>query len=239
MEAAGFAGIDYFYYQVTDGVLQSNVVEVEVSVLAGLQTPPDPNSGPNPGPDAVPESDPDRDDESNDEPDDPELETTDSDNTEHSSTGDSGALSQIQLHGTPGGQFNGGKSTSVAAEANQGFYGGSSLQFGPLSGQPDALELMLRQELGQPIAWQDWDESGQLPDESTISVIVGSAASAAGFFSMGVGYAIMWALRGGAIMTALSSSLPSWRIIDPTTLLTAYQGANVSKSDQVEKLLRQ
>jgi hypothetical protein len=36
--AAGFAGIDYFYYQVTDGVLQSNVVEVEVSVLAGLQT---------------------------------------------------------------------------------------------------------------------------------------------------------------------------------------------------------
>ncbi len=37
-------------------------------------------------------------------------------------------------------------------------------------------------------------------------------------------------------MTAMASSLPAWRLIDPTTLLTAYR-ASTTKLDNLDKML--
>ena len=65
-------------------------------------------------------------------------------------------------------------------------------------------------------------------------LFVGSAGKAAGLLS--VGY-VLWALRGGALMTAIASSLPAWRLIDPTALLTAYRASSATLSDSVEKML--
>jgi hypothetical protein len=113
---------------------------------------------------------------------------------------------------------------------------GSSTEFAvpQYSAQLELLARLLQVDLEQAIVWQSWDESRQGVEESPISYLVGSAGSAMGLFS--VGY-VLWALRGGALMTAMASSLPAWRLIDPTALLTAYRASRATTQDHVERML--
>ena len=84
------------------------------------------------------------------------------------------------------------------------------------------LERLLQLDIEQAIVWQQWDEGQDDFEKSPTSYFVGTAGAAAGFFS--VGY-VLWALRGGAILTAVASSLPTWRLIDPAAILTAYRAS--------------
>jgi len=101
------------------------------------------------------------------------------------------------------------------------------------SAQLEMLERLLQLDLEQAIAWQVWDEIRESTEESRVQIAISSAGSAMGVFS--VGY-VVWALRGSAFATAMSSALPAWRIVDPSALLTAYRTAR-SPEDSIENLL--
>ena len=96
------------------------------------------------------------------------------------------------------------------------------------------LERLLQLDLEQAVVWQMWDHARDSFEDSSTHYFVGSASVATGLFS--VGY-VMWALRGGALITAMGPSLPAWRLVDPTTLLTAYRAGTNTSADQVEKML--
>ena len=119
--------------------------------------------------------------------------------------------------------------------AFMGLFSGNSLEFASqqYSPQVEMLERLLQIDLEQAIVWQAWDQMREHTDDSPATYVIGSAGSAVGVFS--VGY-VVWALRGGAFVTAMSSALPTWRIVDPTALLTAYRTAK-SPSDAVENML--
>jgi hypothetical protein len=116
----------------------------------------------------------------------------------------------------------------VASQSSQSFV---AQQY---SSQVEMLERLLQMDLEQAIVWQSWDQSKEAEDTSPISVLVGSAGSVAGLFS--VGY-VLWALRGGAFVAAVATSLPSWRLVDPTALLTAYRASSPTSKDNVDKML--
>jgi hypothetical protein len=48
---------------------------------------------------------------------------------------------------------------------------------------------------------------------------------------------VLLALRGGAFMTAIASGVPTWRIVDPTALLTAYRSPDLGDGDAVEEII--
>ncbi|KAA5539094.1 DUF4347 domain-containing protein [Roseiconus nitratireducens] len=113
----------------------------------------------------------------------------------------------------------------------------STMDFSSVEEAPEVrmLERLLKRDLEEAIAWHLWDEwRGNSPDHPS-SYLVGTAQTAAGLFSIGY---VMWALRGGTFMTAVASSLPAWRIVDPTTLLRAYRESSLPMEDGVEKMLR-
>jgi hypothetical protein len=120
-------------------------------------------------------------------------------------------------------------------DAFMGLFSGDSLEFvsRQYSPQVEMLERLLQLDMEKAIVWQLWDQTREHADESPVSYMIGSAGSAVGVFSIGY---VVWALRGGAFVTAMSSALPAWRIVDPTALLTAYRTAR-SPSDAVENML--
>jgi hypothetical protein len=65
--------------------------------------------------------------------------------------------------------------------------------------------------------------------------VIGSARTTLGLASIGY---VLWALRGGMFMATMYAGIPSWRMIDPTTLLNAYRDDGMPK-DRVEELLSQ
>ncbi len=97
----------------------------------------------------------------------------------------------------------------------------------------EMFERLLQLDLEQAIVWQQWDES-QFQDEGSFHFYVGTAGVAAGLFS--VGY-VLWAIRGGAFVAAITSTLPSWRLIDPGALLGAYRASKACAPDRIEKML--
>ena len=124
---------------------------------------------------------------------------------------------------------------SAIEAASQGYYADSTrliLIAQEYSAEIEMLERLLQLDLEQAIVWQQWDDSGQEFEKSPVSYLVGSAGTAAGLFS--VGY-VLWALRGGALVTAAASSLPTWRLIDPAALLSAYR--ETKTADRVEQML--
>ncbi|MEM9827797.1 MAG: Ig-like domain-containing protein, partial [Planctomycetota bacterium] len=58
-----------------------------------------------------------------------------------------------------------------------------------------------------------------------------ASVAAASLFSIGV---MIWLFRGGAVVTALASSSGSWRLVDPTAMLTAAK----IETDQVDQMLK-
>ncbi|MEM0927134.1 MAG: hypothetical protein AAGJ83_13915, partial [Planctomycetota bacterium] len=96
------------------------------------------------------------------------------------------------------------------------------------------LEQLLREDLKEAIAWTDWDQQQEQDDRRNV-IQVGVAG--AGMAMISVGY-IAWALRGGALTSILSSTIPAWRFVDPVSMLTAYQSSKSQRQDHAEQLFR-
>ena len=225
---ASFFGSDSFFYQVSDGALLSNVVEVQVSVLAGgTSGPPDPGPTPEPeptpAPDPGPEPDPEPEPEEDpvDEPG-PETQATVIPTVTGSAFGRA-ALFPSSSDGSAGVTLDQEDGSSIES-AFAGLFSNDRLAAASqrYSPQVEMLERLLQLDLEQAIVWQAWDDTRESFEDSSVHYVVGSAGAAAGMFSIGY---VVWALRGGALVTAMSSALPAWRIVDPTALLTAYRTA--------------
>ena len=96
------------------------------------------------------------------------------------------------------------------------------------------LERILKMDLRQAILWDMWDNNDNLLDDSPTRMFIGTAGAAAGLFSFGY---VMWALRGGAFMSVIASSIPSWRLIDPTAILTAYRSTSESAKECLTEIV--
>jgi hypothetical protein len=232
----GFFGTDTILYRANDGSLSSDVAEIDIQVAAGQ---PATNTGgsttdPDPTPDPVGDADPVDEDEREPE------ENPDDEYVVAGSAVSEPAQSAATL--AESGNLNG---TSLAAEEPQQkqlaaimeYYLGQPRLVGVSPQQSLELEMferLLQLDIEQAIVWQQWDQYQQ-SEESALSFYIGSAGIAAGIFS--VGY-VLWALRGGAFVAAITTSIPTWRFIDPAALLGAYRAATTSGRDRVEDLMR-
>ncbi len=239
---AGFFGIDTLRYRVSDGGLLSNVVTIEITVIAGVPT--DGGGPPDPDPTPVPDPTPDPEPEPDDEPADEAVHSAEANEPTQTSQSVARAVAAEQIELVLGNSSGSDRAMPLRqlGEAPidaiaQGFFSqssNSSMTGQQYSAQIEMLERLLQLDMEQAILWQQWDDGRDDFGKSPISYFVGSAGTAAGAFS--VGY-VLWALRGGAFATAMASSLPAWRLIDPTTILTAYRASNGPAQDRVEKML--
>ena len=94
--------------------------------------------------------------------------------------------------------------------------------------------LTLTNELSQAIVWGDWEDIKEEMSHAfeTPEIVIGTASVATGFVS--VGYAL-WVVRGGFFLATLAAGVPSWRMIDPASLVMAYR--NEGPKDAVEELM--
>ena len=97
------------------------------------------------------------------------------------------------------------------------------------------LELTLANDLRQAILWDMWDSKQWSASDDPVAMVIGTAGLAAGFFSIGY---VMWALRGGVVVSILAAGLPAWRIIDPTAVLTAYRASMDEAGEELSDLVR-
>lgn len=97
------------------------------------------------------------------------------------------------------------------------------------------LELTLANDLRQAILWDMWDSKQWSSSNDPVAMVIGTAGLAAGFFSIGY---VMWALRGGVVVSILAAGLPAWRIIDPTAVLTAYRASMDEAGEELSDLVR-
>ena len=101
--------------------------------------------------------------------------------------------------------------------------------------ETEMLRELLQVDLEQAVVWHQWDALQENMETSPILYVVGSAGSAAGVIS--VGY-LLWIIRGSTVITVLTSSLPSWRMVDPAAILTAYRSSiDDDDDDSVEGML--
>ena len=227
---AGFVGIDTFSYRATDGFLQSEPVEVRIEVIA----PPPTN---------------DVNDDSTDEPDldlplpldgliGLKMETNNAGDVapevQHKSH--AGIISKDVLNWTSSRLLNVIDPLEAESQFAVGVSMGSLSQSrSPQEGIESAmLRELLEFDLEQAIVWQHWDALRDNFEGSPIIYVVGSAGSAAGVIS--VGY-LLWIIRGSTAITVLTSSLPSWRMVDPAAILTAYRKSMDHDEDGVDGML--
>ena len=97
----------------------------------------------------------------------------------------------------------------------------------------EQLERILRQDLEQAIVWAQWDDYQQ-EEETPITMLIGAAGAGMSMFSIGY---VFWALRSGALLTVFASSLPTWRFIDPISILSAYRSARAGSDETLETLI--
>ncbi|GAA4443733.1 VCBS domain-containing protein [Novipirellula rosea] len=127
-------------------------------------------------------------------------------------------------------------------ESNHGFerqgfsWGGSShmhMKRGNVQ-MSQMLDQLLVVDLVQAIQWTEWNnQSSAVAEDSTFfgAGEIGGLGVGAGLAS--VGY-VLWALRGGVLLTTIFGSMPAWRMIDPSALLSVYResdGVRKSKAD--------
>ena len=241
---AGFLGDDTITYVVSDGLLNSQPVTITVSVQAV-----NPTNEPNEAEDELPTNSPvDTTTESDEE----ESEDENEDETEEGAAADpqSSATSAPPQESTQ-------EQDTVAAEvvtqqavvANQtdeqeeqailrqlGFLASSydNLAAEESSSSIEMFERLLQLDLEQAIVWTQWDEYRDVSDQTSIQYYVGLAASSAGVASIGY---FVWLLRGGALAAAVTTSLPTWRLIDPATLISAYRTTRNIKDDEIERII--
>ncbi len=233
----GFFGTDTISYRADDGSLTSNMAVIQINVSAGPS-----GGGDDPDPIPIPDPTPDPDPVDDDGDDDP-VDEDDGD-------GQAGSSTTITTAAETQEQISVGVSrdepidqVSVAREIEDRpltevieYYLGQPRLLGASLGRSLELEMfgrLLQLDLEQAIVWQQWDQLQQ-GEETATSFYVGTAGIAAGMFSIGY---VFWALRGGAFVAAITSTLPSWRLVDPATLLSAYRASKSIANDRVEKML--
>ena len=250
--SGAFTGVATFTYRADDGGLLSNEVTVSITVTGA----------PSPTPDADPDPDPDLDVEDSD----PIGETLDPDDLgdstdPESENGNNEEASESTIELVPPGAellaeeeleerrqrraaaFEESESAEALREQELmarrvtrrfeiGAIERSELQ-ASFNQRELALDALLTLDIEQAIAWEYWDRTEEPPEESTYEAFIGTAGAAVGLFS--VGY-VMWALRGGAFLTVMASTLPAWRFIDPVSILGTYR-ATQKVVDRVEAML--
>ena len=70
-------------------------------------------------------------------------------------------------------------------------------------------------------------ESGSF--DFTDDIVVGSSAVVS--TSLSVGY-VIWALRGGSLLTAFLSAMPAWQAFDPLLVLQSFEKKKVEEDDE-------
>ncbi|QDS92976.1 Cadherin domain protein [Roseimaritima multifibrata] len=103
--------------------------------------------------------------------------------------------------------------------------------------QMSELELaqirdLLQQDIAQAISWHQWDDYMRQDHADSVSISIGAVGVSAGLASLGY---VAWLLRGGAFVTAALSSLPAWRMLDPSTILESYRQSS-DDLDSTEQL---
>ena len=242
----GFIGTDTITYRADDGSLTSNLATISIDVIAGTSgsgtgSTPDPDPPPNPvgdGGDPVDEQQDEPEDEAESEPE--SAPTSEAENAGAARSAEGPDVRQVSPVLTTSSD---NSNTSAieneeerAARIRKYFLNSQSneLQVTPeRSLELEMFKRLLQLDLEQAIVWQQWDESRMDEDGST-HFFVGTAGVAAGLFS--VGY-VFWAIRGGAFVAAITSTLPSWRLVDPAALLGAYRASTMNSPDRIEKML--
>ena len=249
----GFIGTDFITYQATDGSLNSNSATIEVAVTAAAAPPPPPEpTDPIDPPDepsdldTVSEPDPEPEEDGGDET---ALDEEQSSSSASLGPAPSQTSQQAESESTentesfigavsgPGGLGIApvlADSTYESSGAYRRAFGSNYFVFASQSMSLDTIDLQAEIDFAQVIVWDEWEEQNSIAAESQLDYFVGSAASVASVFSLGY---VFWALRGGAFLAAFSTSIPSWRLIDPTSLLTAYRGTQSFLDDEVERIL--
>ncbi len=234
---AGFFGTDTFSYRAHDGSLSSDLAEIDIQVAAAApaSNPDGPTTVANPTPDPVVDADPADDSDA-----DPEEEQND----DPVVLATAAANESVEMGMSAISSSRGGNASGTLEEIEQQrlaaiveYYLGQPRLVDLSAQQSLELEMfgrLLQLDMEQAIVWQQWDQY-QHTEESPFSFYIGSAGVAAGIFS--VGY-VLWALRGGAFVAAITTSIPSWRFIDPVSLLSAYRAATTTGRDRVEDLMR-
>lgn len=91
---------------------------------------------------------------------------------------------------------------------------------------------LLQQDIAQAISWHQWDDYMSQDHADSVSISIGAVGVSAGLASLGY---VAWLLRGGAFVTAALSSLPAWRMLDPSTILESYRQSS-DELDSTEQL---
>ncbi len=128
-----------------------------------------------------------------------------------------------------------GDATSTPTYGRVGF-GIASVESQRTNVTIQTLERILEMDLAQGIVWTQWDNDLQNGNENGFDwdVSVGAVGVTAGLVSIGY---VLWAIRGGLFLATVYSGLPTWRMIDPTTLLTAYRGSQSAGPDKIDDML--
>ncbi|MEM6779359.1 MAG: Ig-like domain-containing protein, partial [Planctomycetota bacterium] len=113
---------------------------------------------------------------------------------------------------------------------------GSSLSRSTQTGSADQLsEMLFRATRDSLLAWQ-YDEDVEERERQSMDyrdLTIGAVGTTLGLAS--VGY-VFWALRGGVFLATIYAGLPTWRALDPASLLTAYR--NGPSNDRIEKMMQ-
>ncbi|EMI15277.1 Cadherin domain protein [Rhodopirellula maiorica SM1] len=262
--ANGFFGTDTFTYVANDGHFDSNVVTVTITVNAvggGGTSGNDSNAGGGSGDNESNESG-----DQHENSDSSEADSNENDaEAENGPTAPHGGLGALPLGGTetPSNENVDASSDTrsprsqpasdiadslgmqtLAADQQQDlrgreftFGGSSEMQVRHrLSNETHMLERLLVMDLTHAISWEQWNEEQRANNESTFFGIEQVGAIGAGTGLATVGY-VLWALRGGVLLTTIFGSMPAWRMIDPTELLTAYRTTDPKKQSGIESFL--
>ncbi|TWU40253.1 Cadherin domain protein [Novipirellula aureliae] len=251
--SGGYFGIDTFTYVANDGELDSNPVTVTMTINAI-----DAGSGDGDGEDGDGNTEElgDTDDNGSDDPSAtdaldnndmlvgqvPANATSSSNNSGSNDNGSQIAPGIVvdSLGGADGNPMNdgfGNSGFSVTRENGMQWNSASQLNLSRVHANAvDSLDQMLLLDLTHSVGWHPLEDANG-PGEESISFgteNVGVVGATAGIAT--VGY-VLWALRGGVLLTTIFGSLPTWRLIDPSALLTAHRSANKKGGSGVETFL--
>ncbi|MEP4681788.1 MAG: LamG-like jellyroll fold domain-containing protein [Rhodopirellula bahusiensis] len=97
-------------------------------------------------------------------------------------------------------------------------------------------DLAGESELNTLLTWHLSDSGTVQINESfdNEEIDVGAVGTTLGLASIGY---VLWALRGGMFIATMYAGIPSWRMLDPASLLSAYRGADGMAQDKVEEML--
>ncbi|EMB19110.1 protein containing Cadherin domain protein [Rhodopirellula europaea 6C] len=116
-------------------------------------------------------------------------------------------------------------------------FGDSMFMYDILNGENGLLNgLEGDSELSTLLSWHLSDNGSVQINETydNEEIHVGAVGTTLGLASIGY---VLWALRGGMFIATMYAGIPSWRMLDPASLLSAYRGVDGAAQDKVEEML--